>query len=440
VVEIGALALPGPMVDVEVVGTLVYAAEGEPSPALRVIDASNPRDPRTLALLPRSGEFGLGVRGALAVLAGSGVGVVDVSDPASPTPLGSLPLPESVAVDADLAGTRALVADPGGAPLVIDVASPAQPFEEAAIPAFGARDAQRAGPLAFLAGAFGELLAAQMPAFTPPTVEASIPLGNQVTLENLEFDGTTGAVAAGVDGFRFVEASAFSDGPPVGALGSPDGGFAAGVDVEGITASLAHGGGVSFADVGDPSEPALLATVPLPGVAVDVETVGTRSYVATREGGLVILDHASAAAPGPLYPPLPECRDGIDNDGDGRVDFPEDTDCLEPDFAAELGRCRFDDPTDTDEDGIPDSCDNCTLDTNANQRDTNGDGFGNWCDADFDGDGLVNLVDLQLFFREAFFRPVPDADFDGDGIVNLLDLRRMKQLFLRPPGPSGRVP
>src|SRR5690606_6829295 len=47
-------------------------------------------------------------------------------------------------------------------------------------------------------------------------------------------------------------------------------------------------------------------------------------------------------------------------------------------------------PTDDrDGDGVPDALDNCIRIPNPDQRDTNGDGFGNVCDADVDGDGRV---------------------------------------------------
>ena len=39
---------------------------------------------------------------------------------------------------------------------------------------------------------------------------------------------------------------------------------------------------------------------------------------------------------------------------------------------------------DTDGDGIADSLHNCSLIANALQRDSNGDGFGNRCDGDFE--------------------------------------------------------
>ena len=39
--------------------------------------------------------------------------------------------------------------------------------------------------------------------------------------------------------------------------------------------------------------------------------------------------------------------------------------------------------------------------------------------------------------KSAFFSADPDADLDGDGSVNFLDLGRMKRFFFMPPGPSA---
>jgi hypothetical protein len=94
---------------------------------------------------------------------------------------------------------------------------------------------------------------------------------------------------------------------------------------------------------------------------------------------------------------------------------------------------------DGDADGAVDIRDNCTLVANADQRDTDGDGFGNRCDADFDGDCTINFVDLGVV-KSAFFGSDPDADLDGDGSVNFLDLAMFKAQFFGVPGPSGRSP
>jgi hypothetical protein len=41
--------------------------------------------------------------------------------------------------------------------------------------------------------------------------------------------------------------------------------------------------------------------------------------------------------------------------------------------------------------------------------------------------------------KVAFFGADPDADLNGDGQVNFIDLGTMKSLFFMPPGPSGLV-
>jgi glycosylphosphatidylinositol phospholipase D len=94
--------------------------------------------------------------------------------------------------------------------------------------------------------------------------------------------------------------------------------------------------------------------------------------------------------------------------------------------------------SDVDADGVRDSLDNCTQAANADQRDTDGDGFGNACDPDLNGDCNVDFADLGLM-RAVFFSPDADADLDGSGAVDFNDLGVLKQLFFDPPGPTGIV-
>ncbi|MEO1573953.1 MAG: thrombospondin type 3 repeat-containing protein [Pseudomonadota bacterium] len=91
---------------------------------------------------------------------------------------------------------------------------------------------------------------------------------------------------------------------------------------------------------------------------------------------------------------------------------------------------------DADGDGIEDPQDNCLFVPNADQLDTDEDGFGNLCDADFSNNCIVNVQDLGLF-RTAFFSTDPLYDLNQDGTVNFVDLGRLRALFLQPPGPSG---
>ncbi len=94
---------------------------------------------------------------------------------------------------------------------------------------------------------------------------------------------------------------------------------------------------------------------------------------------------------------------------------------------------------DTDGDGVVDNVDNCILVPNPAQRDTDGDGYGNYCDPDFDNNLIVNAKDLA-FFKTKFFSTDPDADLNGDGGVNAGDLAILKSFFFKEPGPSGLNP
>ncbi len=91
---------------------------------------------------------------------------------------------------------------------------------------------------------------------------------------------------------------------------------------------------------------------------------------------------------------------------------------------------------DTDGDGVPDTGDNCTEVANADQRDTDNDGYGNICDGDFNNDSIVNASDLA-YFRSRYITTDPDANLNGNGIVDAGDLSIFRSLYMKPPGPSG---
>ena len=94
------------------------------------------------------------------------------------------------------------------------------------------------------------------------------------------------------------------------------------------------------------------------------------------------------------------------------------------------------------DDGIGDCVDNCTTRDNAAQIDSNGDGYGNVCDADFNDDGVVGLPDLGLMKKVFGFSAPgppydPDMDMNSDGAIGLPDLGLLKKGFGLPVGPSG---
>lgn len=92
--------------------------------------------------------------------------------------------------------------------------------------------------------------------------------------------------------------------------------------------------------------------------------------------------------------------------------------------------------TDADGDGVPDSQDNCLAVANKTQLDSDGDGYGNACDADLNNDGFTNALDTALF-RGQLGKRGQAGDINGDGIVNSLDTARFSKLIGKVPGPSA---
>ncbi len=93
---------------------------------------------------------------------------------------------------------------------------------------------------------------------------------------------------------------------------------------------------------------------------------------------------------------------------------------------------------DTDGDGVSNWQDNCTLIANTNQIDDDGDGYGDFCDPDFDNNLSVSFADLAAL-KAGFGSNDPVLDMDDSGSVSFGDLARLKQFFFGQPGPSGIV-
>ena len=112
------------------------------------------------------------------------------------------------------------------------------------------------------------------------------------------------------------------------------------------------------------------------------------------------------------------CPGGDDNqnaDGDALPDF--------------CDVCPLDEQNDADDDGICEVDDNCEAVFNPDQADTDGDSFGDACDADIDNDGVLNGEDNCLFDANSDQADsdndgagdVCDDDIDGDGVVDAQD-------------------
>jgi hypothetical protein len=94
---------------------------------------------------------------------------------------------------------------------------------------------------------------------------------------------------------------------------------------------------------------------------------------------------------------------------------------------------------------VGDACDNCTEVANAGQQDSDEDGYGNICDADFDGDLVVGFLDFGILNGclnlpgEGARGERLMADLNSDQRVDDLDFRMFSDMFQGAPGlvPSG---
>ena len=73
---------------------------------------------------------------------------------------------------------------------------------------------------------------------------------------------------------------------------------------------------------------------------------------------------------------------------------------------------------------------------NLAQVDTDGDLFGNVCDADLNNDLFVDFGDVTPMIR-GFIWQDPVADFNSDGSVNFGDVQIFIDSYSKAPGPSG---
>lgn len=100
--------------------------------------------------------------------------------------------------------------------------------------------------------------------------------------------------------------------------------------------------------------------------------------------------------------------------------------------------------TDSDLDAVEDSVDNCTLVANLSQCDSDGDGYGNRCDADLNNNGSTNAQDQVLFRthlgQQAGAPAYNVADINCNGFVNAQDQVLLRLLLGTAPGPSALAP
>jgi hypothetical protein len=237
---------------VQVVGNYAYIGEGQ---KLRILDVSNPASPVPLGrvLFPET-VVGVFVSGGLAYVSDrmSGLQIIDVTNPTAPTLRGSCKTPY-IAYGVYVSGSLAYVADGYSGLQIIDVSNPSAPTLR------GSHDT---------------------PGFA---------YGVHVT-------GGLAYVADDVSGLQIIDVSNPSAPALRGTYDTP--GYARGVYVSGGLAYVAdYGSGLQIIDVTNPSAPTLRGTYDTPGSARGVCVSGGLAYVADAYSGLQIIDVSNPSAP-----------------------------------------------------------------------------------------------------------------------------------------------
>jgi len=252
----GSLRLEGQVADVVVAGDRGYLATrlGNGGGGLQVIDILNPIHPYPIGSLETGDAQGLELVGTIAYVAGLGVTMIDVTNPAVPVKLGAF-VGSCAVHDVAVAGTIVYAACFVDGLKVIDFSDPLTPIE------IGAIDTP---------GSFGNGAVA------------------------VELVDRIAYVADSSFGLLAIDVSSPQAPKLLGSIGGP----AVDLEIVGTLAYVAAGGfGLSVIDISDPRNLRHVGVVDTPGAALDVSIVGNRAYVADSHWGFRVIDVSEPSAP-----------------------------------------------------------------------------------------------------------------------------------------------
>ena len=300
--EIGAW--PGTAFCVAVAGQYAYVGEGR---GMHVIDVSDPASPQHMGFIDTvRGVYGLAAAGHYAYVGATrnigdyhiGLWVMDVSDPAHPQVTGHLP--DVRPFDVTVVGNYAYLADYYAGLRIVDIASPTNPVKVSTLktPGPGLRVAI-SGHTAYLADYYGLSI---LDVSEPITLTQTAYYSMTGAIEDVALAGSTAYAMSIGNGLRAIDVSNPASPHEVGAyetLVSPSS-----VAVAGAFAYVAeddpYGYGpldMRIVNVFDPSHPFMVSRVNLPGRPRDVAVVGPYAYIADDNAGLRVINVLYATTP-----------------------------------------------------------------------------------------------------------------------------------------------
>jgi len=308
---LGSSALGGGS-SVALSGTVAYL--GQESFGVQVINIANPAKPTVLGSHDTPGELrSMAVAGTKLYLADgessggqmsqdleSSLRVLDISDPADPTLLGSLETPGD-AMDVAIAGGIAYVADGTAGLLLVDLSDPGHttllgrcntPGRAAGVAVSGTYAYVADGLLVDDTGRHAYVAIVNVADPSKPVLTGTYDTPDQAF--DVAVSGSTAYVAGGSSGLLVLDISDPAHPTLLGDVDTP--GYAKGVAVAGSIVYVADSNSLQIADVSDPSNPRLVGTFAAKA-ANGVTVAGDTLYVADSGFGLQILDVSDPADP-----------------------------------------------------------------------------------------------------------------------------------------------
>jgi hypothetical protein len=283
----GSLATSGQIENLTIYGDYAYLAAG--GSGLHIVDISDPTNP-TLANTHNTPVHAIDVAisGNYAHVADytSGLQVVDITDPTNPSLAGSYGTP-GTAYSVAIAGDYAYIADADSGLTVVDISDPANPaLEGRYVTADFAYGIALAGDYAYVAVGYSGL---QVIDISDPANPASAGIHDTPSLaRSVCVSGDYAYVADNSAGLQVIDISDPENPASAGAY-DPSYGFATDVAVSGDCAYYADLNGLRAVDITDPTSPAFESGIDLPGSARGVVISGEYAYVADYTDGLKVI-------------------------------------------------------------------------------------------------------------------------------------------------------
>ncbi|WP_370574159.1 PGF-pre-PGF domain-containing protein [Methanomethylovorans sp.] len=284
----------GSISNVVVVGNYAYAGQGQDMLVIDISDSSNPSEVGRLTTSSVVNDIAVAGNYAYVADGENGLVVVDITNPALPTIVGTYTYSSGSAYGVAVAGNYAYVANGNSGLIIMEIANPAAPTFKGRHDTSNAKNVALSGNYAYIADDTNGLVivditnpAAPIPASSYDTVKA-----NAITVS-----GNYAYIADDSNGLVIVEITNPAVSTYIGKYDTT--GNATGVTVAGSYAYVADGdNGLSIVNIANPAAPSGTATyTATEGHAYEVAVAGNYAYVAYGRSGLAIVNISNPSSP-----------------------------------------------------------------------------------------------------------------------------------------------